>query len=906
MVAAVLADTKKLPRVVVPKPLLLQTAQLLHARLGGLLGREVRHVPFSRKTSTKLDVIRAFYNIHRKVLKSSGVMLALPEHILSFLLSGLQRLSDARIPEASLMVKVQAWMRRVCRDVLDESDFTLAVRTQLIYPSGSQTSVDGYPHRWETAEALLRLVEGHLWNLQNGFPQSLEVVRRSRGGFPVVFFLRRDVEDALIVRLVDDICSGRTSILPTRDCTKSDRLAIKQFISEAKLRQTMAERIHHLFPDKPAAKQNIYILRGLLVHRILLLTLKKRWNVQYGLHPKRDPIAVPFHAKGVPSEQAEWGHPDVAILFTCLAFYYDGLSIAQLHQSLEQVLKSDDPSSEYDRWTHSSGSLPDSLREWNAINVDDEAQLMEIWHHVRYNVMVIDYFLNNFVFPKHAKQFHTKLQASGWDIPLFLPGNLSLTGQETSQSVGKYSQSLTTGFSGTNDNRTMLPLTIKQEDLPRLSHTNAEVLTYLLQTRSRQYVLAADACGRHLGELDLLRKLSSMGIRVIIDAGAQILEMDNFNLAKAWLGVCVEAPAAVYFDTDNKPFVLYRQGHQIPLLASPFADNLGDCLVYLDEAHTRGTDLKMRADARGALTLGLGQTKDHTVQGSYTMSRQTGTDVCIAAMRLRQLATSQSVVFLAPPEVHQSILDFRKKKFGDLIDSYDVIYWLLEQTCDGIEQLQPLYFSQGADFCRRIQTAFDNPDFLVDTDQREVYLGALRQTEKTTLKQLYGLRLQSKSAAPFGSLSPEIAVLAKELNTRRKGFQDTGIAVHGSALQEVEQEREVAFEVEAVREVQKPDYYSPLSFPGLHKDIIGFVKTGRIVLGSGGYEQAFVTLRRTALGLKYGIEATASKLYVSTEFTRTVTLPLGCPNDSFQGSHKFPHTSSTPRHPCKINSGSIS
>jgi hypothetical protein len=53
----------------------------------------------------------------------------------------------------------------------------------------------------------------------------------------------------------------------------------------------------------------------------------------------------------------------------------------------------------------------------------------------------------------------------------------------------------------------------------------------------------------------------------------------------------------------------------MPLVASPYADDLGECLVYLDEAHTRGTDLKMPTYARGALTLGLGQTKDHTVQG---------------------------------------------------------------------------------------------------------------------------------------------------------------------------------------------------------------------------------------------------------------------------------------------------
>jgi Protein of unknown function (DUF3638)/Protein of unknown function (DUF3645) len=618
MVAAALADTKKLLRVVVPTSLLLQTAQLLQARLGGLLGREVRHVPFSRKTPTNAETIWAYFNHHREVMASSGVIVALPEHILSFMLGGQQRLSDARIPEATQMVEVQAWMRQVSRDVLDESDFTLAVRTQLIYPSGSQTTVDGHPHRWWTAEILLRLVEGHLWNLQRDFPQSIEVVRRPHGGFPYIYFLRKDVEDALVARLVDGIVRGHTSMVPTRECRPSDRVAIKQFISDPNVRPAIAERIGQMFPDKPAARQNIYLLRGLLVHRILLLSLKKRWNVQYGLHPNRDPTAVPFHAKGVPSEQAEWGHPDVAILFTCLAFYFGGLDLAQLRQSLEHVLKSDDPSSDYDRWTHSSKTLPDSLREWNVINVDDTAQLVEIWQHVRHEVVVIDYFLNHFVFPKHAKQFRMKLQASGWDIPLFSLGNQSLTGRP---SIEKRSPPLTTGFSGTNDNRTMLPLTIKQEDLHGLSHTNAEVLTYLLQRRNRGYVLAADNRGRRIAELDLLGMLNKRGIRMLIDAGAQILEMDNLTLAKAWLKVDHEAPAAVYFNAENKPVVLYRHGSQIPLLASPFADNLGDCLVYLDEAHTRGTDLKMPADSTGALTLGLGQTKDQTVQGLFTSKR---------------------------------------------------------------------------------------------------------------------------------------------------------------------------------------------------------------------------------------------------------------------------------------------
>lgn len=208
------------------------------------------------------------------------------------------------------MIKVQAWLQKTCRDVLDECDHILSLRTQLIYPSGAQLT--HHPHRWETAEALLKLVYGHLWNLQKDFPHSVEVERRAKGGYPIVHFLRSDVEDALLRRLVDDICDGRTSILPIRERPSDEQLAIKHFISGVALCPGIVECINHSFPDRQAAKQNTFLVRGLLAHGILLLCLKNRWNVQYGLHPTRDPIAVPYHAKGVPSEQAEWGHPDVA------------------------------------------------------------------------------------------------------------------------------------------------------------------------------------------------------------------------------------------------------------------------------------------------------------------------------------------------------------------------------------------------------------------------------------------------------------------------------------------------------------------------------------------------------------------------------------------------------------------
>ena len=55
MVVAQLADTQNLVRVVVPRPLLLQTAQLLQARLGGLVGRNVKHAPFHSEIFEKYE-----------------------------------------------------------------------------------------------------------------------------------------------------------------------------------------------------------------------------------------------------------------------------------------------------------------------------------------------------------------------------------------------------------------------------------------------------------------------------------------------------------------------------------------------------------------------------------------------------------------------------------------------------------------------------------------------------------------------------------------------------------------------------------------------------------------------------------------------------------------------------------
>lgn len=149
-----------------------------------------------------------------------------------------------------------------------------------------------------------------------------------------------------------------------------------------------------------------------------------------------------------------------------------------------------------------------------------------------------------------------------------------------------------------------------------LQQTNAEVLCYLLQQRNRQYHLAADGQGRFT-ENKLLQRLKAMKIRILIDAGAYILEMTNEALVRTWLAGDHEAKAAVFFD-KGRAWVISRNGMKQPLLASPWKDGItGELLVFFDEANCRGVDLKLAPDARAVLTLALNQTKDHTVQGKF-------------------------------------------------------------------------------------------------------------------------------------------------------------------------------------------------------------------------------------------------------------------------------------------------
>jgi hypothetical protein len=105
-------------------------------------------------------------------------------------------------------------------------------------------------------------------------------------------------------------------------------------------------------------------------------------------------------------------------------------------------------------------------------------------------------------------------------------------------------------------------------------------------------------------------------VRVLLDVGAQMLELRNQELAEAWLQAKLDTQGAIFVNDEDELAVVSRDGTVERLVSSPFAQQLDQCIVYLDDAHTRGTDLKLPSNFRAAVTLGPKVTKDRLTQGS--------------------------------------------------------------------------------------------------------------------------------------------------------------------------------------------------------------------------------------------------------------------------------------------------
>lgn len=186
-------------------------------------------------------------------------------------------------------------------------------------------------------------------------------------------------------------------------------------------------------------------------------------------------------------------------------------------------------------------------------------------------------------------------------------------------------------------------MTVAQNDLEKLENTNEEMEKILLLPENQTYKsLPANVSGK-----DILTELTKCGIRVLLDSGALMLELANEEVAVWWLNEAKqEIHAAVYFDSHDILQTIDRNGIITEFDCSVYRENLNDCVVYLDDVHTRGTDLKFPLNWKACVTLSGDITHDKTVQ---------------SCMRMRQLGKGHMISFWASYEADIRIRKISKK-----------------------------------------------------------------------------------------------------------------------------------------------------------------------------------------------------------------------------------------------------
>jgi hypothetical protein len=347
IVTAALANGLKFVRVIVLKSLTNQMFQLLVERLTGLANRRIFYMPFLRVAKLGTHEMMLIQKLYRKCMRVGGILVTQPEHILSFKLMGIDQRFRAISPPEHVgddLLKTQRWLEENSRDILDESDEILHVRYQLVYTVGQQRSLEGHPDRWTTVQQILSLASKHAAQIQQQFPLGIELQKSTPGSYPLLRILQSCAGVALVSLIAKDVLDGGLSnysfgLLPT----PVPRSAVLFITKMDGIPVSDIHLVEEYFRGTGSWKA-LLLLRGLLVHGILLYILKdRRWRVDYGLDHSRSLLAVPYRAKDIPALKAEFGHPDVAIALTCLSYYYQGLSQDQLDQSFEFL---DNPTAE--------------------------------------------------------------------------------------------------------------------------------------------------------------------------------------------------------------------------------------------------------------------------------------------------------------------------------------------------------------------------------------------------------------------------------------------------------------------------------------------------------------------------------------------------------------------------------
>ena len=847
MLATGLASSDScLVRIIVLKSLFQTNYQLLRYRLAGLLNRRVFPFVCHRDLNFNDEQIEQISDRLKQALLNCDVILTSPEDILSFDLLCIDKCRRKEFDVGKSMLIVQNWLKHCVRDILDECDEILHVKYQLIYTVGNQQQIDGGSQRWQMIQFVLQLLKKYAAKLATRFKGDVYYQQATRkSSFPGIRFQSNKPYSFLCKQIANDW-------LNKRSYRQIERQKVLSFILNSK---TSSDDVVKYLPGYDF--KLLLILRGLLSSEVLLVALKKRYRVNYGININslfKRLSAVPFRAKDVAADRTEFGHPDLVLLLTQLSYYYSGLNDFQLIQCFNNLYeKETDPTSIYDHWIsiEDDEHIPTNIKHWKNINFNDYQQrINDLFPTFRHNMLVIDYFCNNFIFPYEIKQFPHKLIASSWDLSSSLRSHII------------------TGFSGTSDTKLLLPSHIRQCDLTELRKTDALVVHNLFRTENENY----EYLPMHSTSNEILEKITNYKemINVILDVGALFIDGNNRDIARKWLNLSNKnlIDYVVYFDYDVS-VVCDRQYQQYTFKTSPACERLDRCIFYLDEIHTRGTDFKFPKGFRAAVTLGNHLPKDRFVQ---------------ACMRMRKLGHGHSLTFWSSYEVHQQISIVKQTKNIE-ITIIDILHWLNENSknliWDGLYHwaIQSLNYQRKLNAFQRIHWKSSKQ---ILTDKLMTQLSdKCMEPEIIDLNSMYGSLQKSKTIDKIYSNRCEQSNydLSKEIHE----FVSKRLSKYGGTKQrlsylfneEQQHELEREQELEQERNIQRFQSVKPYESK-LHGEIKNLCQIGsnkRLSNLSGVFKPLTYAFSDTTFVEECCPESWLGNIWVSTEFQRVIKTP---------------------------------
>lgn len=462
----------------------------------------------------------------------------------------------------------------------------------------------------------------------------------------------------------------------------------------------------------------------------------------------------------------------------------------------------------------------------------------------------IDFWLAILVYPREAKIFEKKLICTAWDL------------------CGDQLKHCLTGFSGTNDTKNILPLPISQNDLEELQQTNKTLLETLLHPVNEAYcALTANASGK-----DILIALVAINIPALFDAGALMLEFNNEQMAREWLRLASTKnyDAAVYFDSKDVLQTVDRNGFIVEYDCSVYRDNLSRCLVYVDDAHIRGTDLKFPNKWKGVVTLSGDITRDKTVQ---------------ACMRMRQLGKGHAIALWASHEA-----DVRIKKVCEMApDDYPTNKNVIKFICENSKRFEldntPYWVSAAYNYTKKI-AAHKLHENCTGAGAWSGLVEKCIDDEFVTLKDMYGSReesqLQHVSHQKFTDLwnlydgRDDIVEFIKKIEADVSNKLKPHNKMRFANGLDEEQEKELEYEYEQEEQIERPVPMKPIKpifIENLHNlfvngcdTIFGMLRTNKVIipikdgLSNTGFYQPYMDQD----------DAWSENLFVTIDFIRVL------------------------------------